>query len=104
MKPPVAPRHEHTFEHHGIEISDPYHWLKDPAYPEVTDQRVLDYLRAENAYFEHTLAPHRQLIDTLFAEIKGRQPQEDTSVPYKKGRYLYRWRFEQDAQYRLWER
>jgi oligopeptidase B len=104
MKPPVAPRIDHTETHHGHELSDPYHWLKDPGYPEVTDQRVLEYLNAENDYFEAAMAPHRELIDELFAEIKARQPAEDESVPYRKGDYLYRWRYEKDAQYRLWQR
>jgi oligopeptidase B len=104
MKPPVAPRIEHTENHHGHELHDPYHWLKDPGYPEVTDQRVLDYLNAENAYFEEAMAPHGGLIEELFEEIKGRQPAEDESVPYRKGDYLYRWRYEKDAQYRLWQR
>lgn len=104
MKPPVAPRIEHTVEAHGYKLSDPYSWLKDPGYPDVTDPRVLDYLRAENAYFEAAMAPHQALVDELFAEIKGRQPREDQSVPYQKGDYVYRWRFTEDAQYRLWER
>ena len=104
MKPPVAPRIDHTETHHGYELSDPYHWLKDQSYPEVTDQRVLEYLNAENDYFEAAMAPHRGLIDELFGEIKARQPDEDESVPYRKGDYLYRWRFEKDAQYRLWQR
>jgi oligopeptidase B len=104
MKPPIAARIDHVEQHHGHTLSDPYHWLKDPGYPEVTDQQVLDYLTAENAYFEQEMAPHKHLTDDLFAEIKGRQPLEDESVPYRKGDYLYRWRYEKDAQYRLWQR
>ena len=104
MKPPVAPSIDHSEIHHGYELSDPYHWLKDPGYPEVTDQRVLDYLNAENDYFDQAMAPHSELIGELFSEIKDRQPAEDESVPYRKGDYLYRWRYERDAQYRLWQR
>jgi oligopeptidase B len=104
MKPPIATRIDHIEQHHGHRLSDPYHWLKDPDYPKVTDQRVLDYLTAENAYFEQEMAPQKHLTDELFSEIKGRQPLEDDSVPYRKDHYCYRWRYEKDAQYRLWQR
>ncbi len=103
-KPPVAQRIAHTFSHHGITIEDPYHWLKDEGYPDVTDPEILTYLEAENAYFQARMDPHQTLVDELFQEIKGRQPIEDASVPYRKGNYWYRWRFEADAQYRKWLR
>ena len=102
--PPSAEPVAHTFTHHGISINDPYHWLKDEGYPEVTQPSVLSYLRAENAYFETAMAPHQGLVDELFEEIKNRQPPEDSSVPYREGDYWYQWRFEKDAQYRLWLR
>jgi oligopeptidase B len=103
-EPPVAARLPHTFSHHGITVDDPYHWLKDEAYPDVADPRVLAYLEAENSYFRARMNPHKALVEELFQEIKGRQPNEDASVPYRKGRYWYRWRFEADAQYRKWLR
>jgi len=103
-RPPIAPRIDHSREVHGVRLDDPYAWLKDPGYPEVNDRRVLDYLNAENDWFDQQMAPCQNLIDTLFEEIKGRQPEADESVPYREGDYLYRWRFEPGAQYRLWER
>ena len=42
--PPVAARIPHRYTRHGITIDDPYAWLRDPGYPDVTDQQVLDYL------------------------------------------------------------
>ncbi len=103
-QPPVADKRPHRFTHHGITVEDPYHWLKDPGYPEVTDADVLDYLNAENAYFEDYLGPHAALVDELFQEIKARQPEEDESVPYRKGGYWYRWAYLAGAQYRTWQR
>src|SRR3546814_5824053 len=49
-----------------------YAWLRDPGYPKVEDAAVLGYLKAENAYFEAAMAPHKPLIDTLFAEDRKR--------------------------------
>jgi oligopeptidase B len=102
--PPIAARKPYSYTLHDITIEDPYHWLKDPGYPEVADEAVLGYLEEENAYFEAWMSPHENLVESLFAEIKARQPQEDESVPYAEHGYLYRWRFEQDAEYRVWER
>ena len=104
MKPPVARKVPHTFTHHGVTVEDPYHWLKDPKYPHVEDPDVLDYLHAENAYFESKMKPHRELVEQLFAELKAREPQEDASIPYRRRDYLYQWRYETDAQYRIWQR
>src|SRR4030095_14222624 len=50
--PPAAARKPYAFTQHGITIEDPYHWLKDPAYPDVKDPEILGYLRAENAYVD----------------------------------------------------
>jgi oligopeptidase B len=104
IRPPVAARVPHHYTRHGITVEDPYAWLKDPAYPDVTDQRVLDYLTAENAYFEACMQPHQALIGSLFDELKARQPQQDSSVPYRKDGYWYQWRFDHGAQYRTWLR
>ena len=104
MKPPIADRIDHIQTCHGIKLKDPYHWLKDTSYPEVNDARVLDYLKAENDYFTHRMAPHQPLIATLFEELKARQPEQDESVPYQRGQFWYRWRYEKNAQYRIWLR
>ncbi len=101
---PRAARTPSTKPIHGVTLSDDYAWLRDPEYPQVTDPDVLDYLKAENAYFETAMAPHAPLIETLFQEMKGRIKEDDQSVPAKDGDYLY-WRaFETGGQYRKWWR
>ncbi|WP_404714247.1 S9 family peptidase [Sphingomonas sp. MMS24-J13] len=85
-------------------IDDPWAWLKDPAYPNVSDEDVLGYLREENAYFEAAMAPHETLIDAIFEEMKGRLKQDDASVPQKEGDYLYWWAYETGGQYPRWWR
>jgi len=101
--PRAAPR-PRTVEHHGTRLADPYHWLRDPAYPEVRDADVLAYLEAENAYFESAMKPHQPLVETLFEEMKGRIKDDDSSVPAKDGDFVYWWAFEPGAQYRRWYR
>ena len=102
--PPKADRKHHEHSHHGIVTADPYAWLQDPGYPTVTDPEVLDYLQAENAYFERCMAPHQSLVDTLFTELKARKSDNDASVPYFHNGFHYQWRFTEGDQYRCWYR
>ena len=102
--PPVARTEPHTATWHGVTLSDDYHWLRDPGYPKVEDPGVLSYLNAENSYFEAVYQPLNPLVQTLFDELKARQPEQDESVPYAYRGYLYQWRFAKDAQYRTWWR
>ena len=103
-KPPIATRLAATASYHGTTLTDHYGWLKDPDYPEVNDPEVLDYLKAENEYFNQAMAPLEPLVEDLFEEIKARQAPEDESVPYAKNGWCYQWRFAKDAQYRSWYR
>ena len=102
--PPVADRRPHSFTAHGHTIDDPYAWLRDPGYPEVTDPDILAYLDAENAYFEAVMAPHRPLVDRIYEEMKGRIKEDESSVPQKDGDWLYWTAFETGGQYRKWWR
>jgi oligopeptidase B len=102
--PPAAARKPYAFTQHGITIDDPYHWLKDPAYPDVKDPEILGYLRAENTYFNAVMGKHKALVDTLFGEIKARQQPDEAAVPWQEGDYEYQWSFAKDAQYRIWKR
>jgi len=102
--PPVAATRPYSYERHGVRIDDPWAWLKDPSYPEVKDEEILAYLKAENAYFEAAMAPHAALVDTIFEEMKGRVKQDDASVPQKDGDHLYWWAYETGGQYPRWWR
>ncbi|MBB4210942.1 oligopeptidase B [Rhodothalassium salexigens DSM 2132] len=103
-QPPQAARRPHRTTHHGQTLEDDYAWLKDPAYPEVTDPDVLAYLEAENRYFEAVMAPHAPLVETLYEEMKGRLKEDDAAVPWRDGAWMYQWRFEVGAQYLRWYR
>ena len=102
--PPAAMIRPHRYERHGRTVEDPYAWLKDPNYPTVTDPDVLAYLDEENAWFQAAMAPHAGLVDTLFAEMKGRLKEDDASVPQQDGDWLYWWAFRPGGQYRVWYR
>lgn len=102
--PPRAERRPFSYERHGVTIDDPWAWLRDKDYPDVQDQAVLNYLKAENAYFEAAMKPHEALVEKLFQEMKGRIKEDDSSVPLKDGDWLYRAAFKEGTQYRDWYR
>jgi len=102
--PPKAEQRPYSYERHGVTIEDPWHWLRDPQYPDVGDPDVLAYLHAENDYFEHWKKLHSELIDQLFEEMKGRIKEDESSVPVRDGDFLYWWAFKPGAQYRTWYR
>lgn len=102
--PPRAQQRPHSFTRHGVTIDDPFAWLRDPKYPEVDDEDVLDYLKAENAFFDAAMKPHAELTETLFQEMKGRIKEDDSSVPLRDGDWLYWTAFKPGTQYRFWYR
>jgi oligopeptidase B len=105
MAPPHAHRKPVTAVHHGVEIVDDFAWLRAENWQEVMrDPSVLDaeiraYLDAENAYTEHTLADTTALREKLFAEMKGRIKEDDSSVPAPDGPWEYGTRYLTGAQY-----
>ena len=102
--PPVAAKQPHSFTHHGVTIDDPYAWLRDPGYPEVTDPAILAHLEAENAWFTARMAAQQPLVDTLFREMRARIKEADKSVPQKDGDWFYWIEFEDGAEYKKWWR
>lgn len=94
-KTPKATKKAHKITLHGQCREDPYHWLRAENWQEVMrDSSLLDpeiraYLEAENTHAQAFLAPLAPLRQTLFAEMKARVKQQDSSVPQPDGDYAY---------------
>jgi oligopeptidase B len=110
VPPPSEPRAEQrpfVRNLHGIRLTDEYAWLKAPNWREVMrDPQQLDpairaYLQAENGYCEHALADNAVLQEALFAEMKGRIKEDDSTVPDPDGAYAYYLRYRKDGQHPL---
>ena len=91
---PLAPKRPYTITQHGETRVDNYYWLRNREDPE-----VLKYLRAESNYLEEVMGHTKPLQDVLYAEMKGRMMETDSSVPEKRGAYFYYSRTEAGKQY-----
>ena len=91
---PVAERIPHSEVRHGETVVDHYFWLR-----EKTNPKVIEYLKAENAYTEQVTAALKPFSEALYAEMLGRIKQTDLSVPVRRGEYLYYTRTEEGKQY-----
>lgn len=99
IQPPQAAKIEKKLEKHGDVRIDYYYWLNDRENP-----RVLDYLNAENAYYDTITAHTKAFKKALFEEMKSRIKEDDESVPYFKNGYFYLVRFEKGKQYPIYAR
>ena len=60
--------------------------FKDPT---ILEPEIRTHLEAENAYMKAAMADTEALQKTLFAEMKGRIKEDDSSVPVKDGPFAY---------------
>ena len=72
--------------------------------PSALPKDIRAYLEAENDYFETQMADTKALQRKLFAELKGRIKQDDSSVPAPQGDWLYFTSFKKGGQYPLFWR
>ncbi len=111
LTPPVAKREPVTTEQVGRTRTDPYQWMKDDNWqkvmrdPSVLRADIREYLEAENAYTKASLEdPTEALRETLFAEMRGRIKEDDSSVPSKDGPYAYYVRYREGGEYPIFAR
>ncbi|WP_108817691.1 S9 family peptidase [Pseudovibrio sp. Alg231-02] len=103
--PPRAQMRTHETSHHGFTRNEPYAWLRADNWQEVMrDPTLLDpeiraYLEAENAYTESEMEDTEELQKALFAELKGRIKEDDSSVPSPDGEYAYATKFVEGGQH-----
>jgi len=82
---------------HGHIRTDNYYWLNDRE-----NQEVIDYLNAENQYFENSLGHTKNFQENLFNEMRARIKEDDSSVPYKLDDYYYYNRYVEGGEYPIY--
>ncbi len=99
IQAPVAEIVAKELTTHGHTRIDNYYWMNDRE-----DQRVVDYLNAENEYYQKMTAHTKKFQEELFEEMKSRIQEDDESVPYFKNGYYYITRYEKGKDYPIYAR
>src|ERR1700761_4664166 len=108
--PPIARKEPKRIEQLGRIRVDDYAWMKDDNWqtvlrdPGALRADVREHLVEENAYTAAMLAPTEALQTAMFAEMKGRIKQDDSSVPSPHGPFDYYVRYETGAQHPVYAR
>ncbi len=95
IQPPHATKHPVNDTRHGITRTDDYAWLRADNWqdvfkdPSVLSSEIRAHLEAENAYQAALMKDTEALQKSLFAEMRARIKEDDSSVPSKDGPYAY---------------
>ena len=93
---PVAAVHPYPVSAPSGTRIDNYYWLRDDTR---SKPEVLNYLKAENAYYAQMTAHTQTLQESLYKEITGRIAPDDATVPAKYRHCWYSSRYTQGAEY-----
>ena len=74
---------------HGDTRTDNYYWLNDYFKKGPDSTKVVDYLVAENKYYDTMMSGTKQLQEKLYTEMKARIKEKDESVASFKQGYFY---------------
>ena len=109
-KYPVAEIQPTKLEKHGDIRVDNYFWMrlsdaqKNAETKDEQTKKVVNYLEAENEYYDKVTDYTKKFQEDLFEEMKGRIKEDDSSVPYKDNGYFYITRYETGKQYPIYSR
>ena len=98
-KAPVAAIVPHNRIIHGDTVVDNYYWMIDYFKKGPDSTKVVDYLKAENAYLDTMMKSTKKFQDDLFKEMKGRIKEKDESVPVFRNGYFYYTRTDDGKEY-----
>ena len=84
---------------HGDKRIDDYYWMNDYFKKGPDSTKVVDYLKAENAYLDTMMSATRKLRDDLYNEMRARIKEKDESVPVFNNGYYYYTRTDEGKQY-----
>ncbi len=105
---PAADKIDSILTIHDDTRIDPYFWMrltdeqKVAENPDEQTQRVINYLKDENAYTDAVMAHTTGFQEKLYEEIVGRIKQTDESVPYFKNGYWYYTKFVEGQEYQIY--
>ncbi len=96
---PVAEKKAKDLIANGDTRADHYYWMNDYFKKGPDSTKVVDYLVAENKYYDTMMAGTKEFQEKLYAEMKARIKEKDESVPVFKNGYYYYNRVEEGKDY-----
>jgi oligopeptidase B len=96
---PIAEKKPKELKAHNDVRIDNYYWMNDYFKKGPDSTKVVDYLTAENKYFDTMMAGTKTLQEKLYTEMKARIKEKDESVPVFKNGYYYYSRVEEGKDY-----
>jgi oligopeptidase B len=98
-QPPTAKKIDTVLSLHNQDRTDSYYWLNQRE-----NSAVIDYLNAENKYYQEMTAHTKTFQEDLFEEMKARIKEDDSSIPYFLNGYWYQVRYEIGKDYPIYTR
>ncbi len=90
LNAPICAKKPKELVAHGDKRIDDYYWLNDYFKKGPDSTAVVDYLKAENQYFDTMMAGTKSLQESLYNEMKKRFKEDDQGVPvFNNGYYYY---------------
>ncbi len=86
---PIAEKQPKELIAHGDKRIDDYFWMNDYFKKGPDSTKVVDYLNAENKYYDTMMSGTKVLQEKLYTEMKARIKEKDESVPVFKNGYFY---------------
>ena len=87
VKAPVAEKNNKELIAHGDTRIDEYYWMNDYFKKGPDSTKVVEYLKAENAYVDTMMSGTKKFQEDLFNEMKARIKEKDESVPVLNNGY-----------------
>jgi oligopeptidase B len=84
---------------HGDTRIDNYYWINDFFKKGPDSNKVVDYLAAENKYYDTMMSATKPLQEKMYTEMKARIKEKDESVPVFKNGYYYYSKLEEGKDY-----
>ncbi len=86
---PVADKKPKELTAHGDTRTDNYFWMNDYFKKGPDSTNVVNYLTAENKYYDTMMGATKPFQEKLYTEMKARIKEKDESVPVFKNGYFY---------------
>lgn len=97
LKAPDAEKINTRKSLHQIEWIDSYDYMSQSD----ANEQVMNYIKAENEYTKTTAKKFKRLTKKIYKEMKSQIRENDTSIPYKNGDWLYYYEIKKNHSYGL---